>query len=60
MINRPIFKAKIWADSHSIRQIFNAEKPNLAIFDTKAPFKISFSEKIFSVVNYEQVLRGSV
>ncbi|WP_258556965.1 hypothetical protein [Moraxella lacunata] len=33
--NRPFFKEKMQADSHSIRQVFDAEKPDLAIFHAK-------------------------
>jgi hypothetical protein len=33
--NRKFFKEKLQADSHSIRQDFDAEKQDLAIFDTK-------------------------
>jgi hypothetical protein len=34
--NRKFFKEKSQIDSHSIRQDFDAEKQDLAIFDTKA------------------------
>jgi glycine/serine hydroxymethyltransferase len=35
-INRPLFKEKAPIDSHSIKQDFDEEKPDLAIFGTKA------------------------
>jgi len=33
--NRPFFKEKTQADSHSIRQVFDDGKPDLAIFHAK-------------------------
>ena len=33
--NRWVFKEKLQTDSHSINQDFDAEKQDLAIFDTK-------------------------
>ena len=35
-INRQLFKEKTKTDSHSIRQVFDAEKQDLAIFHAKA------------------------
>ena len=35
-INRQLFKEKTQTDSHSIRQVFDKEKQDLAIFHAKA------------------------
>ncbi len=35
-INRQLFKEKMQVDSNSIKQVFDVEKPDLAIFDKKA------------------------
>ena len=36
VLHRPLFKEKPPIDSHAIRQVFDEEKPDLAIFGTKA------------------------
>lgn len=37
-INRPLFKEKTQVDSHFIKQVFDAEKQDLASFHAKANF----------------------
>ncbi|WP_029103946.1 hypothetical protein [Moraxella caprae] len=52
--NRPFFKEKMQADSHSIRQVFDAEKPDLAIFSCKNRPNhqiLSNSNKMLSMFN---------
>ncbi|MBE9591425.1 hypothetical protein IM753_10690 [Moraxella sp. K127] len=44
--NRTFFKEKTQADSHSIRQVFDEEKQDLAIFHAKTSFSFYKCSKI--------------
>ncbi len=44
-INRPLFKEKTQVDSHSINQVFDAEKQDLASFHAKANFGFIFQSE---------------
>ncbi|WP_394260902.1 hypothetical protein [Moraxella boevrei] len=46
VINRPLFKEKTQLDSYSIKQVFDAEKQDLANFHAKAKLILFFKAKI--------------
>ena len=56
--NRTFFKEKTQADSHSIRQVFDDEKQDLAIFHAKIDKSVKFSSyfiKMLSMFNTPQL-----
>ncbi|WP_115247406.1 hypothetical protein [Moraxella lacunata] len=56
--NRMFFKEKTQADSHSIRQVFDDEKQDLAIFHAKIDKSVKFSSyfiKMLSMFNTPQL-----
>ncbi|STZ00123.1 Uncharacterised protein [Moraxella lacunata] len=61
--NRTFFKEKMQADSHSIRQVFDAEKPDLAIFHAKIDKSVKFSSyfiRILSMFNTPYFKKGKI